>query len=150
MFDSNDEIQEIRALSKDEAEVVKAANPMLNPWRVVIWQVVVTLLIGLLGLVLSQQKNTLYSMLWGGLCVVIPSGLFARGMTRGRDFESLRLGLSNFLVWELLKIALSIAMLVMASVVVSDLSWSALVASFIVVTKVYWLAGFWILRRTTS
>jgi ATP synthase protein I len=145
-----DDLLEIRTLNKDEALLVKAANPMLNLWSVVIWQAVVTLLIGLLGLVLTQQKNTLYSMLWGGLCVVIPSGLFARGMTRGKGFESLKLGLSNFLVWELLKIALSIAMLVMASRVVSDLSWLALVASFIVVTKVYWLAGFCTLRRITS
>jgi ATP synthase protein I len=145
-----DDLLEIRTLNKDEALLVKAANPMLNLWSVVIWQAVVALLIGLLGLVLTQQKNTLYSMLWGGLCVVIPSGLFARGMTRGKGFESLKLGLSNFLVWELLKIALSIAMLVMASRVVSDLSWLALVASFIVVTKVYWLAGFCTLRRITS
>jgi ATP synthase protein I len=145
-----DSLLEIRTLNRDEALLVKASNPVLNPWLVVAWQVVATLLIGFLGLVLTQQKHIVYSMLWGGLCVVIPSGLFARGVARGKDFESLRLSLSNFLVWELLKVALTIAMLLMASRVVSDLSWLALVASFMVVTKVYWLAGFCILKRTTS
>jgi ATP synthase protein I len=43
-------------------------------------------------------------------------------------------------VWELVKIVLTVALLLVAPKVISDLSWFALVAGFVVTMKVYWLA----------
>jgi len=42
--------------------------------------------------------------------------------------------------WELVKIILTVALLLVAPKVISNLSWLALVAGFVVTTKVYWLA----------
>ena len=42
--------------------------------------------------------------------------------------------------WELVKIILTVALLLVAPKVISNLSWLALVAGFVVTIKVYWLA----------
>jgi ATP synthase protein I len=44
--------------------------------------------------------------------------------------------------WEGVKIVLSILMLVLAPVLLKNLNWLALVAGFVLVIKVYWLALF--------
>jgi len=46
----------------------------------------------------------------------------------------------GFFVWELVKIALTIAMLFAAPRLVMGLSWLALLAGFVVTIKVYWVA----------
>jgi len=42
--------------------------------------------------------------------------------------------------WELVKIILTVALLLVAPKLISNLSWLALVAGFVVTIKVYWLA----------
>jgi ATP synthase protein I len=46
----------------------------------------------------------------------------------------------GLMVWELVKVVLTVVLLLAAPKVVSDLSWLALVAGFVVTMKVYWLA----------
>ena len=144
MFDSQDDIQEIRTLTKDEAAVVKAANPALNPWRVVAWQLVATLVAGLLGLLLTQKASVGYSLVWGGLCVVVPAALFARGMMSKATLMNAGTATAGFFLWEMVKIGLTLAMLFVSNPVLArlgqDLSWPALLVGLIVVMKVYWLA----------
>jgi ATP synthase protein I len=144
MFDSQDEIQEIRTLNKEEAAVVKAANPALNPWKVVAWQLIATLAAGLLGLLLTQKGSVAYSLVWGGLCVVIPAAIFARGMMSRATLMNAGTATAGFFLWEMVKIALTLAMLFAAPQVMAklgqDLSWPAMLVGLVVVMKVYWLA----------
>ena len=46
----------------------------------------------------------------------------------------------RFFVWELAKIVLTIALLVMAPYWVKDLSWLALLVGMVVTMKAYWVA----------
>jgi ATP synthase protein I len=144
MFDSQDDSQEIRTLTKDQAAVVKATNPALNPWRVVAWQVIATLIAGLLGLVLTQKTAVAYSLVWGGLCVALPAALFARGMMSKASLLNAGTATAGFFLWEMVKIALTLAMLFTAPQVMvrlgQDLSWPAMLVGLVVVMKVYWLA----------
>ena len=48
--------------------------------------------------------------------------------------------LAGVFFWELVKIILTVALLLVAPKVISNLSWLALVAGFVVTIKVYWLA----------
>jgi ATP synthase protein I len=48
--------------------------------------------------------------------------------------------LMGLFFWELVKIILTVALLLVAPKVISNLSWLALVAGFVVTIKVYWLA----------
>ena len=43
-------------------------------------------------------------------------------------------------MWELVKIVLTVALMLLAPKMMPDLNWLALVASFVVTIKVYWLA----------
>jgi ATP synthase protein I len=45
--------------------------------------------------------------------------------------------------WEMLKIGVAVAMLVIAARVVRELSWPALLATMVVCMKVNWLALLW-------
>ena len=49
----------------------------------------------------------------------------------------------GFMFWEMLKLALAVAMLLAAVRVVPDLSWPALLVALIVCVKVNWLALLW-------
>jgi ATP synthase protein I len=56
---------------------------------------------------------------------------------RRKQLHSALLGL---IVWELVKVVLTVALLLVAPKVIANLSWFALVAGFVVTMKVYWLA----------
>jgi ATP synthase protein I len=64
--------------------------------------------------------------------------LFVRGLLRQAGLAGA--ALTGFFVWELAKIALTVAMLLVAPKLVPQLSWLALVAGFVVTMKVYWVA----------
>jgi ATP synthase protein I len=144
MFDDIDNRPEIRTLSKQEAAVVKASNPTLNPWRVVGWQLMAVVASGLLALAFTQKWSVVSAVVWGGLSVVIPAAVFARGMMSKTTLLNAGTATGGFFLWELVKIALTLAMLYAAPQVMArlgqDLSWPAMLAGLVVVMKVYWLA----------
>lgn len=146
MFDDFDSRPEIRTLSKEEAAVVKANSRLLKPWHVVGWQIVVTVLAGLMALLITKDVAALYSLVWGGLCVVMPSALFARGLLSKATLMNAGTAIAGFFLWEMLKIALTFAMLFAATQVIQglgqELSWPALLVGLILAMKAY-LVAFW-------
>ncbi len=60
--------------------------------------------------------------------------------------------LLGFFVWEMVKILLTVALLLVAPIMISDLNWFALVAGFVVTIKVYWLAMWlgWVKPKSKS
>jgi len=72
--------------------------------------------------------------------VVVPGVVFVRALARQMRQSQAGAALVGLFVWELVKVVLTVALLVVAPKVVSDLSWLALVAGFVVTMKVYWLA----------
>lgn len=80
------------------------------------------------------------SVAWGSVAVVIPAVVFVRALSRQMRRTQPGSALMGLMVWELVKIALTVALLLVAPKVISNLSWFALVASFVVTMKMYWLA----------
>ena len=72
--------------------------------------------------------------------VVVPAVVFVRALSRQMRRTQPGSALMGLMVWELVKIVLTVALLLVAPKVISDLSWLALVAGFVVTMKVYWLA----------
>jgi ATP synthase protein I len=107
---------------------------------VVAGQAAVGLVAALAAWVLTGKQNVGWSAGYGALSVVIPAAVFARGLT-GR-FSSVNAGTAavGFLVWEMVKIALTLAMLVAAPRLVPGLSWPALLVGLVLAMKVYWVA----------
>jgi ATP synthase protein I len=134
-----------KALTPEEAKALKAKLPMVSPWRVVGVQALVGLLCAALIWAITQRSSAAWSALYGALSVVLPGALMARGMTRGtRSPVGAAVG---FMFWEMLKIAVAIALLVIAARVVPQLSWPALLITMVVCMKVNWLALAWRARR---
>jgi len=63
-------------------------------------------------------------------------------MTRGTSSNP-GAAVFGFMFWEMVKIAVAVAMLATAPRVVPDLSWPALLVAMIVCVKVNWLALLW-------
>lgn len=130
-----------KTLTAEEAKTLRASLPMVSPWRVVAVQAAAGLLCTLVVWGLTQRSTAAWSALYGALAVVIPGALLARGMTRGT--RSPVGAAAGFMFWEMLKIAVAIAMLVIAARVVPQLSWPALLVTMVVCIKVNWWALMW-------
>jgi ATP synthase protein I len=134
-------------LNADEARALRARLPRLSVWRVVAFQAMVAAGAALLVWFWSGRSPLALSLAYGGLAVVVPSALFARGLT-GR-LSSLNAGsaVTGFFLWEFVKIALTLAMLLAAPRLVEDLSWPALLAGLVLTMKVVWLSVWMQSRR---
>lgn len=131
---------DFKPLSAEEAQAWRQNNPQASPWRVLLLQVGVGAVLALLTGLVSGQWHLAASAAWGSVAVVIPAVVFVRALSRQMRRTQPGFALVGLFVWELVKIVLTVALLLVAPKVISDLSWFALVAGFVVTMKVYWLA----------
>ncbi len=103
--------------------------------HVVLLQLATTVIVGLIAGLLGGV-HALISALLGGLCCVVPNGLFALRLF----ISAQRSGAANpmtFFIGEFVKVALTIALLGAVAWLYRDLNWLALIAAFIVALKSY-------------
>jgi ATP synthase protein I len=106
-------------------------------------QMAVGLVAALLAGLATGRQEVAWSVLYGAATVVVPGALMARGMTSRLTSMSPGTSAVSFMLWEMVKIAVSIAMLALAPKLVQNLSWPALLVSLVLCMKVYWLALLW-------
>ncbi len=137
---TEDEQPPLKPLTAEEARKLREQYPPVSPWWVVGGQAVVGVVAAVVAWLVTGRPNVGWSAGYGALAVVIPAAIFARGLT-GR-FSSLNAGTAafGFLLWEMVKIALTVVMLMMAPRWVRELSWPALLVGLILAMKVYWVA----------
>lgn len=131
---------DFKPLTAEEARRWRERHPPLSPWRVVGIQAAVGSCVALLAWWVSGRAQVAWSAGYGALAVVLPAALFARGLTRQSAAGHPGAALAGLLMWELVKIALTVAMLFAAPRLIAQLSWLALVVGFVVTMKVYWVA----------
>ena len=132
-----------RALSREEALALRARLGVTSPWRVVAVQAVVGVVTATLAWWVTGERAVGLSALYGAAVAVVPGALMARGATSRLSRMNPGAGAVSFMLWELLKIAVSVAMLMLAPQLVQPLSWPALLAALVLCIKVYWLALLW-------
>ncbi len=132
-----------KPLTRQEAQALRLKQPPLSPWRVVWTQAAVGAVVALLAVLVTRRPEMGWSALYGAAAVVVPSTLIARGMTSRLTSMSPGVGAVSFMLWESVKIAVSVAMLVLAPRFVQSLSWPALLVGLVLCIKVYWLALLW-------
>lgn len=132
-----------KPLSREQAEALRAKHPPISPWRMVMAQAVAGLVVAGVVWLVTGRGGAVVSALYGAAAVVVPGALFVRGMTSRLSRASPGAAVFGFLIWELLKIAVAVAMLVAAARVIPDLSWPALLVAMVVCLKVNWLALLW-------
>jgi ATP synthase protein I len=136
-----------KPLTKEEAQALRTKEPPLSPWRVLAVQLAVGAVVALLAMLLTGKQELGWSVLYGAATVVLPGALMARGMTSRLSSMSPGTSAVSFMLWEMVKIGVSVVMLVLAPKLVQPLSWPALLVGLVLCMKVYWLALLWRGRR---
>jgi ATP synthase protein I len=98
-------------LTSQEAQLLRQKLPLLSVWRVVAAQVLVGVVVALLAGLMTSKWNVAWSAGYGALAVTMPAALFARGMTSPVTSASVGASVTGFLLWEIMKIGLTLAML---------------------------------------
>jgi ATP synthase protein I len=127
-------------LSSQEAQLLRQKLPLLSVWRVVVAQILMGVLVALLAGLLTSKWNVAWSAGYGALAVTVPAALFARGMTSPVTSASVGASVTGFLLWEIVKIGLTLAMLLAAPRWVPQVSWPAMLVGLVLTMKVYWIA----------
>ncbi|MDH4392776.1 MAG: ATP synthase subunit I [Aquabacterium sp.] len=132
-----------KRLNREEADALRAQEPPVSPWRVIAAQAALGVVVALIGWLATGRTDIGWSLLYGAATAVLPGALMARGMTS--KLTSMAPGTSavSFMLWEMLKIGVSLAMLLVAGRVVQPLVWPALLVGLVACMKVYWVALLW-------
>ena len=138
-----DRLEPPRALTRQEAQALREKQPPISPWRVVLTQAMVGVVIAAFAWLISGERPVALSALYGAAVAVVPAALMARGMTSRLSSMSPGTSAVSFMLWEVLKIGVSVLMLMLAPRLVQSLSWPALLVCLAVCIKVYWLALLW-------
>ena len=134
------EDSDFKPLTAQEAEQWRRRNPPVSPWKVVLGQSLVGVVVALGAWMWPQVDRAGWSAAYGSLAVVVPAALFAYGVLRQKSAPRPGLVMLGFVGWEAAKIVLTIALLVAAPRVVPGLNWRALVAGLVITMKTYWVA----------
>lgn len=140
--------EEFKPLTAEQAAALRSSLAVLSPWKVVAAQAVAGLVMVVLVGLLYQRPGAMGSALYGAITVVLPSALLARGMSPSRVMVPGAMAF-GFMLWELVKLGVSVAMLAAASLAVPDLSWPVLLVTMVVCMKMNWLALLWRGRVST-
>jgi ATP synthase protein I len=143
VFDDEVEEAPVHRLTRAEAADLRRRKPSLSPWWVVAAQAVIGIVAALFGWLSTGSNGIGMSLLYGAATVVIPGALMARGMTSPLSSVSPVTSTMSVLGWSGVKIAVSVGMLMLASRVVADLSWPAMLAGLVICMQTYWVALFW-------
>jgi ATP synthase protein I len=106
-------------------------------------QVAVGVVVAAVLALFSGQASLGWSALYGAITAVVPGALMARGMTSKLTSGSPGASAVGFMFWQVVKIVVSVALLMLAPKLVQPLSWPALLASLVLCLKVYWVALLW-------
>jgi ATP synthase protein I len=134
---------QFRPLTAEEVKQLRLQQPLLSIWRVVLAQILVGLAVSALTWLFTGRVSAAWSAAYGALSVVVPAALFARGLTSKTSSINSGAAVFGFLLWEMVKIGLTIAMLFAAIKLVKDLSWPAMLVGLVITMKVYWVVFAW-------
>ena len=141
--DGNSEVP-FKALTREQARELAAKDlHAVKPWRVIAVQIAVGLAVALIAGVATRRVEVFWSALYGAGVVVVPGALMARGMTSPLTSMSPVGSAVSVMLWLMVKMGVSIALLMVASRIVQPLVWPALLAGLVVCIKVYWVARAW-------
>jgi ATP synthase protein I len=138
-----DEVKEpeFKQWTADEAQALRDKSPSVSPWRVIGWQIIAGVVIALGAWLLSGEVVVAVSAGYGALTVILPAAVLARGIMSPMSSVNALSAAMGFMVWEMVKIGLSVAMFFAAPQLIPGLNWLALLVGVILTMKVYWVAA---------
>ena len=130
-------------LTREQAQAFRERHPQVSVWWVVAAQAAVGVVVALLAWVVTADRVVVGSALYGAAVVVVPGALMAHGMSSRISSMSPGASAVSFMLWEMVKIGVSVLMLVLAPKIVQPLSWPALLVTLVLCMQVYLLALLW-------
>ena len=133
---------EFKPWSAEQAHEWRAAHPPLSPWPVVGWQALAGLAVVIVAWGMSGGNSAVVtSAAYGALAAWLPAVMFARLVARRMRLQAnAASALLALMVGEGIKIALTVALLLAAPKLMSQVNWLALLAGFVVTIKAAWVA----------
>jgi ATP synthase protein I len=142
-WDDRQDESTFQPLTRAEAQALRERQPQVPAWWVVAAQAAVGATVAVLVWLVTADRVMSVSALYGAAVVVVPGALMARGMSSRISSMSPGAGAVSFMLWEMVKIAVSVLMLALAPKIVQPLSWPALLVCLVVCMHVYLLALLW-------
>jgi ATP synthase protein I len=137
--ENEEEASSFTPLTAEQAQALRKLNPSISPWWVVAGQILVGVLVTLASWGVTGKPTFAWSTGFGALAVVLPSAIFARGVTGRFAAASIGNSLMSLFVWEMVKIVMTVAVMFAAHRMVVNLSWPAMLVGLVVTMKVYWV-----------
>jgi ATP synthase protein I len=131
----------VKPLTAQEAQALREKSPSVSPWRVIGWQIIAGIVIALSAWLFSGDAVVAMSAGYGALIVIIPAAVLARGIMSPTSSVNALSAAMGFMVWEMVKIGLSVAMFIAAPQLIPGLSWLALLVGLILTMMVYGVAA---------
>ncbi|MEO5843277.1 MAG: ATP synthase subunit I [Caldimonas sp.] len=141
-FDDDADQAAFKPMTHAEAETFRRDHPVLSPWRVIAAQLALGAVAVLVAWLFAGAIGAV-SAAYGAAVVVVPGALMARGATSRLSSASPIVSAVSMLGWGFVKMALAVAMLVLAARIVPGVLWPALLASMVLCMLSYWFALLW-------
>jgi ATP synthase protein I len=133
----------VRVWSAEEVQSLQSSRLTLSPWGLVGWQAGMGLVVVALVAAIARDRAVVASALMGAVAIVVPSALMAWGVTRSIAFMTPGGMAVRFMLWEFIKILVSVSALWLAPKLVQPLNWPILLVSVVLCLKVGWVALLW-------
>lgn len=108
----------------------------MTVWQVLAAQAVFGVFVALVWGALSRSSASAVSALYGCAVAVIPSALMARGVFGRSVWSRAGKSVGGLLVWEILKLVMTGAMLALAPAWIKPLDWVAMLVTLVLCLKV--------------
>lgn len=142
--DTGGEEEVFETLTADQARQWRERHPPLSLKRMLMLQLLAGVLVTIAAGLWSGQARVAWSAAYGAMAVLLPAALAARGMARWAvPGATPGAALTGLLLWEMIKLLLTVVLLLAAPGVLGNPSWLALLAGMVVVLKIYWVALWW-------
>jgi ATP synthase protein I len=142
-WDEHEDEAAFQPLTRAEAQSLRERQPQVPVWWVVAAQAAVGGVVAMLAWLVADDRAVWASALYGAAVVVVPGALMARGMSSRISSVTPGASAVSFMLWEMVKIAVSVLMLALAPKIVQPLSWPVLLVSLVVCMHVYLAALLW-------
>lgn len=138
-------------LTGEQARQWRRQHPQVKVGRALMMQVLTGLIVVLLAWLLTRRADVAWSAAYGSLCGVLPAVVAARGTVRwARPGFPPAAALAGVLLWEGVKLALTVGMLMAAPRFLGVPSWPALLIGLALTIKMYWLGLMWAGPKTSG
>jgi len=132
-------------LTGNEARDWRSRHPQLPIVRALAWEALTGVLVAMLAWLVTQRADVAWSVAYGALAGVLPAALAAWGSVRwARSGFPPGAALAGLLVWEVVKLVLTVGLLVAAPKFLGVPIWPALLVGLALTIKMYWVGLFWV------